>query len=158
MSKTPIRNIVTGGAGFLGSHLVEKLINNGEEVICIDNFSSGNEKNIEHWINDSRFSLIRHDIEEPIEIKADRIWHLACSASTAKYQKDPIKTSKTNFIGTLNMLQLSKKVKQHSISIFENKHLKCSFNNLFTIEPFSKLASNFAVFPIFNSSEGPKIK
>ncbi len=104
-----LKNIVTGGAGFIGSHLIDTLMVNGEKVICIDNFSSGKEQNIKHWINNSKFSLIRHDIEEPIEIEADRIWHLACPASTSEYQKDPIKTSKTNFIGTLNMLQLSKK-------------------------------------------------
>tara|TARA_Y100000739_G_C20531252_1_gene429014 strand:+ start:201 stop:1130 length:930 start_codon:yes stop_codon:yes gene_type:complete len=104
-----LQNIVTGGAGFIGSHLIDTLMDNGENVICIDNFSSGDQQNIAHWNNNSRFSLINHDIEEPIDIKADRIWHLACPASISKYQEDPIKTSKTNFIGTLNMLQLSKK-------------------------------------------------
>ena len=106
-----MKNIVTGGAGLIGSHLIDTLMVNGENVICIDNFSSGNELNINQWINNSRFSLIKHDIEYPIEIKADRIWHLACPASILQYQKDPIKTSKTNFLGTLNMLQLSKKNK-----------------------------------------------
>ena len=103
-----MKNIVTGGAGLIGSHLIDTLMFNGENVICIDNFSSGNEQNVNQWINNSRFSLIKHDIEYPIEIKADRIWHLACPASISQYQKDPIKTSKTNFLGTLNMLQLSK--------------------------------------------------
>ena len=102
-------NIVTGGAGFIGSHLIDSLMARGENVICIDNFSSGNQVNINHWIKNSKFNFIEHDIEEPIDIKADRIWHLACPASISKYQRDPIKTSKTNFIGTLNMLELSKK-------------------------------------------------
>ncbi len=104
-----MRNIVTGGAGFIGSHLIDSLIINGEDVICIDNFSSGLEKNIEHWINNSKFKLINHDIINPIELEADRIWHLACPASISEYQKDPIKTSKINFIGTLNMLELARK-------------------------------------------------
>ena len=104
-----MRNLVTGGAGFIGSHLIDSLIINGQDVICIDNFSSGLEKNIEHWINNSKFKLINHDIINPIEIEADRIWHLACPASISEYQKDPIKTSKINFIGTLNMLELARK-------------------------------------------------
>ncbi len=106
-----MKNIVTGGAGFIGSHLIDFLMKNGEEVICIDNFSSGFKNNIEYWINHSNFKLIEHDIIKPIEIKADKIWHLACPASIAQYQKDPIKTSKINFIGTLNMLELAKKAK-----------------------------------------------
>ena len=106
-----MKNIVTGGAGFIGSHLIDTLMNNGENVVCIDDFSSGNEQNIDHWKKNSKFSLINHDIEEPINIETDRIWHFACPASISKYQQDPIKTSKTNFIGTLNMLQLSKKTK-----------------------------------------------
>jgi UDP-glucuronate decarboxylase len=104
-----LRNIVTGGAGFIGSHLIDNLIINGQDVICIDNFSTGLEKNIEHWINNSKFKLINHDIINPIELEADRIWHLACPASISEYQKDPIKTSKINFIGTLNMLELARK-------------------------------------------------
>lgn len=105
-----MRNIVTGGAGFIGSHLIDNLINEGQNVICIDNFSSGLKKNIKHLINNSKFQLINHDIINPIELDADRIWHLACPASISEYQQDPIKTSKINFIGTLNMLELSKKL------------------------------------------------
>ncbi len=105
-----LRNIVTGGAGFIGSHLIDSLISNGQHVICIDNFSSGFKKNIEHWINNPKFELINHDIINPIELEADRIWHLACPASLSQYQQDPIKTSKINFIGTLNMLELSRKL------------------------------------------------
>ena len=105
-----MRNIVTGGAGFIGSHLIDNLIKKGQYVICIDNFSSGLKKNIEHWINNSKFQLINHDIINPIELEADRIWHLACPASISDYQQDPIKTSKINFMGTLNMLDLSRKL------------------------------------------------
>ena len=72
-----MRNIVTGGAGFIGSHLIDCLIGDGQDVICIDNFSSGLEKNIDHWIDNSKFQLINHDIVHPIELEADRIWHLA---------------------------------------------------------------------------------
>ena len=105
-----MRNIVTGGAGFVGSHLIDCLIQEGQDVICIDNFSSGLEKNIDHWIDNSKFQLINHDIVHPIELEADRIWHLACPASISEYQQDPIKTSKINFLGTLNMLELSRKL------------------------------------------------
>ena len=105
-----MRNIVTGGAGFIGSHLIDFLIGDGQDVICIDNFSSGLKKNIDHWIDNSKFQLINHDIIHPIELEADRIWHLACPASISEYQQDPIKTSKINFLGTLNMLELSRKL------------------------------------------------
>ena len=103
-----MRNIVTGGAGFIGSHLVDFLIKKGEIVICIDNLYSGNENNISHWIDNPNFEFINHDVVNPLNIDADRIWHLASPASIGEYQKDPVKTSKTNFLGTLNMLQLAK--------------------------------------------------
>ena len=105
-----VRNIVTGGAGFLGSHLVERLIQNGEEVICLDNFFTGSKSNILHLFDNSRFEFIRHDITEPILLEADRIWHLACPASPVHYQYNPIKTSKTSFLGSLNMLGLAKRL------------------------------------------------
>ena len=101
-------NLITGGAGFLGSHLTDKLIGNGEEVICIDNFISGNTKNIQKWKTHPRFKLVNHDITNPISIEADKIWHLACPASPTIYKKDPIRTVKTSFLGTLNMLELAK--------------------------------------------------
>ena len=110
MSKIPIRNIVTGGAGFLGSHLIDRLIDNGEEVICLDNFFTGHKSNILHLFDNPRFEFIRHDITEPILIEADRIWHLACPASPIHYQHNPIKTSKTSFLGSLNMLGLAKRL------------------------------------------------
>ena len=105
----PSINLVTGGAGFLGSHLIDSLLKNGEEVVCIDNYLTGREKNIEHWRGSSKFKLIRHDIIEPINLEVNKIWHLACPASRLYYQLNPIKTSKTCFIGTLNMLALAKK-------------------------------------------------
>ena len=110
MQKKIIRNIVTGGAGFLGSHLVDRLINNGEEVICIDNFFTGHKKNIAHLFENPKFEFIRHDITEPILLEGDRIWHLACPASPIHYQFNPIKTAKTSFMGTLNMLGLAKRL------------------------------------------------
>ena len=105
------RNLVTGGAGFLGSHLVDTLLENGEEVICIDNYSTGNKANIEKWIGNKGFELIRHDITIPIQLEVDRIWHLACPASPVHYQSNPIKTAKTIFLGTFNMLGLARRVK-----------------------------------------------
>ena len=104
------RNLITGGCDFLGSHLVDKLIKNGEEVICLDNYYTGQKKNIEQWCGNERFKLIRHDVIEPIELEIDRIWHLACPASPIHYQSNPIRTAKTNFLGTYNMLGLAKKV------------------------------------------------
>lgn len=104
-----MKNIVAGGAGFIGSHLIDLLIKKGEQVICIDNFKTGTKKNIAHLINNTNFMCINHDVVNPIEIKSDKIWHLACPASINKYQKDPIETSKTIFLGTLNLLELAKK-------------------------------------------------
>ncbi len=106
-----VKHIVTGGAGFLGSHLIDKLMSQGHEVICLDNFFTGNKENIVKWIDNPKFELIRHDITEPILLEADKIWHLACPASPVHYQYNPIKTSKTSFLGTLNMLGLSKRIK-----------------------------------------------
>jgi len=104
------RNLVTGGSGFLGSHLSKKLLERGEEVICIDNFFTGTKENIEPMINHPYFELIRHDVTEPIKIEVDKIWHLACPASPIHYQFNPIKTTKTSFLGTYNMLGLAKRV------------------------------------------------
>ena len=104
------RNLVTGGSGFLGSHLSKNLLERGEEVICIDNFFTGTKKNIEPLIQYPNFELIRHDVTEPIKIEVDKIWHLACPASPIHYQFNPIKTTKTIFLGTYNMLGLAKRV------------------------------------------------
>ena len=104
------RNLVTGGAGFVGSHLVDRLMKAGEEVICLDNYFTGRKVNIEQWIGNPRFELIRHDVTEPIKLEVDRIWHLACPASPVHYQFNPIKTAKTSFLGTYNMLGLARRV------------------------------------------------
>ena len=104
------RNLVTGGAGFLGSHLCDRLMEAGEEVICLDNYFTGRKNNIEQWIGNPRFELIRHDVTEPIQLEVDRIWHLACPASPVHYQFNPIKTAKTSFLGTYNMLGLARRV------------------------------------------------
>ena len=103
-------NLVTGGAGFLGSHLIDRLMEKEEEVICIDNFFTGAKKNVSKWLNHSNFELIRHDITKPITLEVNKIWHLACPASPIHYQFNPIKTAKTSFLGTYNMLGLAKRV------------------------------------------------
>jgi UDP-glucuronate decarboxylase len=98
-----MRHLVTGGAGFVGSHLVDRLMDAGEEVICLDNYFTGRKDNICQWIGHPNFELIRHDVTEPIRLEVDRIWHLACPASPVHYQFNPIKTAKTSFLGTYNM-------------------------------------------------------
>jgi UDP-glucuronate decarboxylase len=103
--------LVTGGAGFIGSHLIDRLMKNDDEVICLDNFYTGTKKNIYHWMDHPNFELIRHDITEPIRLEVDRIYHLACPASPVHYQYNSIKTAKVSFMGTLNMLGLAKRVK-----------------------------------------------
>ena len=104
------RNLITGGCGFLGSHLAKRLLEKGEEVISLDNFFTGNKKNIQKLYKYPNFELIRHDVTEPIKIEIDQIWHLACPASPIHYQHNPIKTTKTIFMGTYNMLGLAKRV------------------------------------------------
>ena len=102
---------VTGGAGFIGSHLIDRLMTEGHEVICLDNFYTGHRRNLLHWLNHPYFELIRHDVTEPIRLEVDQIYHLACPASPVHYQYNPVKTIKTNVLGTLNMLGLAKRVK-----------------------------------------------
>lgn len=106
-----MRTLVTGGAGFLGSHLCERLLRDGHEVLCLDNFFTGRRKNVHPYLAHPNFELIRHDIVEPIMLEVDRIYHLACPASPIHYQYNPVKTIKTNVIGTHNMLGLAKRVK-----------------------------------------------
>ena len=103
-------NLITGGSGFLGSHLSELLLNLGEEVLCLDNNFTGRKENIINFLSNSKFEFIRHDVTKPINLEVDRIWHLACPASPIHYQSNPIKTAKTSFLGTLNMLGLAKRV------------------------------------------------
>ncbi|XP_050212048.1 UDP-glucuronic acid decarboxylase 1 [Mercurialis annua] len=105
-----LRIVVTGGAGFVGSHLVDKLISRGDEVIVIDNFFTGRKDNLVHLFGNPRFELIRHDVVEPILLEVDQIYHLACPASPVHYKYNPVKTIKTNVMGTLNMLGLAKRV------------------------------------------------
>lgn len=105
------RILVTGGAGFLGSHLCERLLREGNDVICVDNLFTGSKDNIRHLMENPYFEFIRHDITEPLYVEVDEIYNLACPASPIHYQHDPIKTAKTNVIGTLNMLGLAKRVK-----------------------------------------------
>jgi len=106
-----LRILVTGGAGFVGSHLVDRLMLMGHEVVVIDNYFTGKKENIMHWFGHPNFELIRHDVVDPIMIECERIYHLACPASPPHYQYNSIKTVKTAFMGTINMLGLAKRVK-----------------------------------------------
>jgi len=103
--------LVTGGAGFIGSHLCEQLLSRGNEVICMDNLFTGTKENIRHLLKDPHFELIRHDIVHPIFVEVDEIYNLACPASPIHYQYNPVKTIKTNVMGSVNMLGLAKRVK-----------------------------------------------
>jgi UDP-glucuronate decarboxylase len=105
------RILVTGGSGFLGSHLCERLLLQGAEVICLDNFFTGARRNIEHLLEHKRFELIRHDVTFPIYLEIDQIYNLACPASPIHYQHDPVQTTKTSVHGAINMLGLAKRVK-----------------------------------------------
>ncbi len=106
-----MRILVTGGAGFIGSHLIDRLMESGNEVICLDNFFTGQKDNLLHWLDSPKFELIRHDVTEPIRLEVDQIYHLACPASPVHYQYNPVKTIKTNVMGTMNMLGLAKRIK-----------------------------------------------
>ena len=105
------RVLVTGGAGFLGSHLCERLLEGGAEVICVDNFFTGARRNIEHLIGHKRFELMRHDVCFPLFVEVDEIYNLACPASPIHYQHDPVQTTKTSVHGAINMLGLAKRVR-----------------------------------------------
>ena len=106
-----MRILVTGGAGFLGSHLCDRLIGQGHEVICLDNFFTGRKANIQHLLGNPSFELVRHDIIDPFKFEVDRIYNLACPASPPHYQYNPIKTMKTSVVGAINSLGLAKRVK-----------------------------------------------
>ena len=103
--------MITGGAGFIGSHLCERLLNEGNEVVCLDNFFTGRKQNISHLLDNKNFELVRHDVTEPIMFEVDQIYNLACPASPVHYQYNPVKTVKTSVMGMINMLGLAKRVK-----------------------------------------------
>ncbi len=105
------RSLVTGGAGFIGSHLCERLLAQGDEVLCVDNFYTGTRENIAHLFDSKHFELLRHDITFPLYIEVDRIFNLACPASPIHYQFDPVQTTKTSVVGAVNMLGLAKRLK-----------------------------------------------
>ena len=105
-----MKTLVTGGAGFLGSHLCERLLDQGHEVICLDNFFTGNKQNVAHLQDHSNFELMRHDVIDPFKVEVDRIYNMACPASPVHYQYNPIKTVKTSVMGAINCLGLAKRV------------------------------------------------
>lgn len=110
LKRKGLRIVVTGGAGFVGSHLVDRLMERGDSVIVVDNFFTGRKENVQHHFGNPRFELIRHDVVEPLLLEVDQIYHLACPASPVHYKFNPVKTIKTNVVGTLNMLGLAKRV------------------------------------------------
>ncbi len=105
-----MRILITGGAGFLGSHLCERLLDQGHDVLCLDNFFTGRRRNVEHLLGNRRFELLRHDVVDPFKAEVDRIFNLACPASPVHYQYNPIKTTKTSVMGAINCLGLAKRV------------------------------------------------
>jgi len=105
------RILVSGGGGFLGSHLCDRLIKEGNEVLCVDNFFTGNRRNIHHLLDNKNFELMRHDVTHPLYVEVDEIYNLACPASPIHYQFDPVQTTKTSVIGAMNMLGLAKRLK-----------------------------------------------
>ncbi len=106
-----MRILVTGGAGFLGSHLCDRLLSEGHEILCLDNFFTGRKQNISHLLQNPKFELIRHDVTEPFRVEVDQIYNLACPASPPHYQYNPIKTTKTSVMGAINSLGLAKRVR-----------------------------------------------
>ena len=105
------RVLITGGAGFIGSHLCERLLGDGCDVICLDNYFTGSKDNVRHLLDNHNFELVRHDVTEPFYAEVDEIYNLACPASPVHYQYNPIKTMKTSFYGAMNMLGLAKRTK-----------------------------------------------
>src|SRR5207244_12530525 len=110
MSSVRKRVLVTGGAGFLGSHLCERLIARGDDVLCVDNYFTGRKDNVAHLLDNPHFEAMRHDITHPLFVEVDEIYNLACPASPIHYQLDPVQTTKTSVIGAINMLGLAKRL------------------------------------------------
>jgi UDP-glucuronate decarboxylase len=104
------RVLVSGGAGFIGSHLCERLLALGYQVLCVDNFFTGTRTNVEHTLDHKHFELLRHDITQPLFVEVDTIYNLACPASPIHYQRDPVQTAKTSVLGAINMLGLAKRL------------------------------------------------
>jgi UDP-glucuronate decarboxylase len=111
MIKQPKRIVVTGGAGFVGSHLCDRLLARGDEVLCVDNFYTSSKRNVAHMLRNSNFELIRHDVTFPLYLECDEIFHLACPAAPIHYQRDPVQTLKTSVHGSINILGLAKRLK-----------------------------------------------
>ena len=126
-----MRNLITGGAGFIGSHLVDSLMKAGEYVICLDNFYTGNFKNIQNWENHPNFLLIEHDVALPIQLDIDRIWHFACPGSPFQYQRNPIKTSKSSFNSFIKFLIELNDVNNIGLIFIFSRSCKCKSNILF---------------------------
>lgn len=110
MNSVPRRVLVTGGAGFIGSHLCDRLVAEGHDVLCVDNYFTGSKRNIEHLLGRPNFESLRHDIREPMHAEVDEIYNLACPASPVHYQQDPVRTIETSVLGAINMLRLAKEV------------------------------------------------
>ena len=134
-----MRNLITGGAGFIGKNLIQKLLELNQNVICLDNFSTGLESNLKRWEINPLFEYVEHDITNPIDIKADRIWHLACPASPYYYQKDPIKTSKINFLGTYNALEIARNNKARILFTSSSEIYGNSKNNIQSENDFGNI-------------------
>jgi UDP-glucuronate decarboxylase len=111
MSFSSKKVLVTGGAGFLGSHLCDRLVNDGHDVLCVDNFFTGGKRNVQHLLGNPRFELLRHDVTFPLYVEVDEIYNLACPASPVHYQHDPVQTTKTSVHGAINMLGLAKRTR-----------------------------------------------